>query len=117
MNLHEIELVAVVQPEIVDFQLADGIFIKSALFKKSGTVVPQHSHEYDHSSFIATGSARVWCDGEDMGEFVGPKSVFIKKRAKHTFMTTSPDTLILCIHNIERTGDIDIHDLHELHFP
>lgn len=117
MNISDIEFLEIAQPDVIDFQLSDGIFIKSALFKSDGSIIPQHSHEYDHSTFIATGSAHVWCDQEYLGEFQSPKSVFIKKLAKHTFMTSSPDTLILCIHNVERTGEIDIHELHELHFP
>lgn len=111
MTLYEVE-----QPSEMDFSLADGVFIKSANFKDAGTVVPQHSHTYDHSSFIATGSAKVWCEDEYLGEIIAPNSVFIKAMTKHTFITTSPNTLLLCIHNVSRSGDIDLHELHELKF-
>lgn len=117
MNLSEIKLEESEQPDEVDFSLADGIFIKSGLFKRANRIVPQHSHEYDHTSFIATGAVNAWCEDEFMGHFVAPASIFIKAHCKHTFQTTEPDTLVMCIHNISRTGMIDLHDLHEVSFP
>jgi len=102
------------EQEVIDFHLADDIFIKSGLFKDAGSVIKQHSHEYNHTSFIATGAVNVWCDGEYFGEYKSPIGILIKKHAKHTFITTEPNTTILCIHNISRNGMIEIHDLHEL---
>lgn len=117
MNLQDIELLETAQPDSVEFHLADGVFIKSGSFSKENTVVPQHSHEYDHTSFIAHGSVRAWCENEYLGVFTAPCSIFIKAHAKHTFQTLEPETLILCIHNIARNGSVDIHELHELSFP
>lgn len=117
MNLSDFKLEESEQPDEVDFSLADGIFIKSGLFKRANRLVPQHSHEHDHTSFIATGSVNAWCDDEYLGAFVAPASIFIKKHCKHTFLTLQENTLILCIHNISRSGIIDIHDLHEVTFP
>lgn len=105
------------EPEVMEFFLADDVFIKSGLFEEVGTRIPQHSHEYDHTSFIATGAVQVWCDDEYIGEYKSPTGVFIKKHAKHKFVTTEPNTTILCIHNIARNGTVDIHDLHELTMP
>lgn len=105
------------QPDEINFSLADDIFIKSGLFKKSGTVIPQHSHDYDHTSFIATGAVQAWCDDELLGIYTAPSSIFIKAKAKHTFLTTQDNTTILCIHNVSRNGMVDIHDLHNITFP
>lgn len=117
MTLDALELEPCEQPEEQNFQLADGIFIKAGLFKKEQTVIPQHSHEYDHTSFIATGAVDAWADDEYLGRFDAPAAIFIAAKRKHTFVTLKPDTQIFCIHNISRNGQIDIHDLHELHFP
>ena len=103
-----------IRPEVIEFHLADDIFIRSGYFKESGTIIPQHSHEYDHTSFIATGSIDAWCEGEYLGEYKSPCGFFIKKHTKHTFVTLEPNTTIMCIHNISRNGMIEIHDLHEL---
>jgi quercetin dioxygenase-like cupin family protein len=103
-----------IEPEVIEFHLADDIFIMSGSFKEVGTRIPQHSHEYDHTSFIATGAVEVWCDSQYLGEYKSPTGLLIKKNTKHTFMTTEENTTILCIHNISRNGMIEIHDLHEL---
>lgn len=117
MKLEDIELKPGVQPDEMDFSLADGVFVKSGQFKLAGSVIPQHSHDYDHTSFIASGGVHAWCEGAYLGHFKAPASVFIKAKHKHTFMTTEDNTTVLCIHNISRNGLVDIHDLHELHFP
>lgn len=106
----------IAQPGTIEFYLADDIFIKSGLFERIGTIIPQHSHEYDHTSFLALGVIEAWCDDEYLGIFEAPKGIFIKKHAKHTFRTLTEKTLILCIHNISRNGMLEIHDLHELSF-
>lgn len=117
MKLSDIEITEIEQPDSVEFHLADDVFIKSGSFSKENTVIPQHSHEYDHTSFIARGSVRAWCEDEYLGVFNAPCSIFIKAHAKHTFQTLEPETLILCIHNISRNGLVDIHELHELTLP
>lgn len=116
MKLDDLNFEESEQPDETNFSLADGIFIKSGLFKRANRIIPQHSHEYDHTSFIATGAIRAWCDGDYIGEYHAPVSIFIKKRCKHTFQTLRDNTLILCIHNISLTGMIDLHELHEVKF-
>lgn len=103
-----------IEPEVIEFYLADDVFVKSGLFKEVGTIIPQHSHEYDHTSFIATGAVHVWCDDQDLGEWKSPCGILIKKHTKHRFITLESNTTILCIHNIARNGMVEIHDLHEL---
>lgn len=116
MNLSDIQMTEGEQPDSIEFHLADDVFVKSGLFKNAGAIVPQHSHEFDHSTFIASGALRAWCDDEYLGEFKAPTSIFIKAKCKHTFITDEPNTLILCIHNISRNGIVDIHELHEVTF-
>ena len=119
MKLSDIEFKENSQIEVdeQEFYFADDIFIKSGTFEKAGSVIPQHSHEYDHTTFIASGSVHAWCDEEYLGIFIAPTGITIKRNCKHLFMTISDNTTILCIHNISRNGAVDIHDLHELTFP
>lgn len=100
--------------ESTEFHLADNVFVKSGLFKSAGSVIPQHSHTYEHNTFLATGSLLAWCDGVFMGEFHAPCAILIKAECKHTFETLEDNTLIYCIHNIAHSGDVDVHELHEL---
>lgn len=103
-----------IEPKVLEFYLADDVFIRSGTFEETGSRIPQHSHEYDHTTFIANGAVEVWCNKLYLGEFKAPCGFLIEKHKKHTFVTTQPNTTILCIHNISRNGMIEIHDLHEL---
>lgn len=102
------------QPPEIEWAIEDGIFIKQMYLEKKGTVVPQHSHEYDHVSMLAVGSVAVWVDGVLIGEMKAPKPITIKAHKKHTFMSLEDGTTIYCIHNISRTGEVDIHEEHQI---
>jgi hypothetical protein len=93
------------QPEKGAAILYGGVWVKPTIMPDAGMVVPQHSHRYDHVSFLATGSVRVWQDGEMTGEYQAPASICIPALKKHLFEILEPRTLILCIHNAER-GDL-----------
>lgn len=101
------------QPPEWEYLAPDGIFIKQMFLKDSGTVVPQHSHVYDHVSMLAVGSVRAWADEVLLGEFKAPYPIHIKARVKHTFLTLEPNTLIYCVHNV-RTQKVEIHEEHQL---
>jgi hypothetical protein len=93
-----------------DLVLHDGIMTKVILLKQAGTIVPQHSHKYDHSTVLASGSVRGWKDGVQIGDFVAPVPIFIEAGKQHTFMCLEKDTVILCIHRIDRTGEIEFSE-------
>ena len=88
----------------VEFSIADEIFIKQMYLKDAGMCVPQHSHKYDHTSMLATGSIRVWCDDVLIGDIKAPKPIEIKAGTKHTFMSLEPNTIVYCIHNTRDHG-------------
>jgi hypothetical protein len=100
------------QPEVVDIVLGDDLFAKQTLFPCAGTIQPQEAHEWDHVSFISHGSARVWCDGEMIGDFEAPHGLMIRAGVKHTFGTLADNTIVSCIHRIDRTGEIDLVEEH-----
>lgn len=102
------------QPYGKEYTAADGIFVKEMTIPRSGTLVPQHSHEYDHTSFLATGSIRAWADGVLLGEFTAPYPLFVKAGVKHSFLSLQDNSLILCLHNILRTGAVEVREEHNL---
>lgn len=112
----DMELEASEQPDSVEFSFEDGVFVKSGFFKLAGRIVPQHSHDYPHATFIATGSVAAWAGEEYLGEFHAPSHIPIKAKTKHLFKTLEDNTLIYCIHNVMRNGMVDIHELHEVSF-
>lgn len=80
--------------------LYGGVYVKEMLTPDAGTVIPQHSHHYDHLSYLAAGEVGVWRDGEYVGVFQAPAAIRIPAGAKHSFTTLKPYTLILCIHSV-----------------
>jgi hypothetical protein len=78
-----------------------GIFCKLWHVADAGTLLPQHAHEHDHISLIATGSVRVWQDDALLGDFYAPTAVKIPARALHKFLTLTDDVCIICIHNAD----------------
>lgn len=110
-NLVEVEL-----PDIPGFYGSDGVCIKPMIFKNAGVIAAQHSHKYAHTSYIATGAVRVWCEGRCVGDFLAPAGIEIKAETKHEFMSLLPNTTVLCIHNVGRTGEIEVVEEHALTF-
>jgi quercetin dioxygenase-like cupin family protein len=86
-----------------EYIAADNVFIKEMFMAKAGTFVPQHSHKYDHTSYVASGS--VLCEGK---EFHAPCPIFIQAGKRHNFVSLEDNTLVLCIHNIVRNGAVEI---------
>jgi hypothetical protein len=81
----------------------DGAFIKEMRIPYSGTIVPQHSHAYDHISYVAKG--KVLFEGKMVK---APTALMIPAGKKHMFQSLEDDCLILCIHNVSRTGSIEV---------
>ena len=100
------------QPEDLHYVLADDIYVKPILLKKAGMVMPQHSHTWDHATFIARGSVKLWAGSSFIGNLVAPTGVTVRAGVKHTFLALEPDTLVLCIHSVARTGEVEIEDEH-----
>lgn len=96
------------QPYGNEYMAADGVFIKEMTIPFAGTMVPQHSHEYDHTSFLARGS--VLCNGK---QYRAPCPIYIPAKQKHSFLSLVDDTLVLCIHNTMRTGKVEVHEEHQ----
>lgn len=85
-----------------DFHLADDVFIRHIVIAEAGSIVPQHAHRYDHTTFVAAGSLKAAADDRIIGVFSAPCGIFIKAGVKHTFYTLEPNTVLLCIHNAAR---------------
>lgn len=95
-------------PEGLEIYTEDGVFIKQMVLPRAGIHVPQHSHEYAHMSMLAVGSVEAYRDGELLGVFNAPTGIPIKARCMHRFVSLEP-SVIYCIHNITRAGEVEIH--------
>lgn len=102
------------QPPDISFSCVDDIFIKVMYVKDANTIIPQHSHKYDHTSMLAIGSVEIWANGKSIGQFKAPAAIPIRAHVKHRFLTLVPHTTIYCIHNVSRTGEVDIESEHQI---
>lgn len=104
---------ALVQPIQTNITLADGIFAKHILIQKAETWVPQHAHAWDHITLVSAGAIAVYRDDIYVGIFAAPKGLVIPANTKHAFQTLSDNTVISCIHRIDRTGEVDVVEEHQ----
>ena len=92
----------------VETTMADGVFIKQMVCEKAGTIVEQHVHAYDHTLLIGVGSFRVWKDGVHLGDFKAPKPLMIEAGTKHMLKSLEDNSIAYCIHNVSRTGEVEV---------
>lgn len=96
------------------YEMADGVVVVSNLFVKSGAFLPQHSHQYPHISFVAHGRVKMWQDGKYLGEFTKNAHIVIPEHTKHIHQAQEDGTIVLCIHRIDRTGEVEIAEAHQI---
>lgn len=101
------------QPKVSTFE-ADGIWTAQIVVALAGSLVPQHSHEYDHLTLLATGRVRVLEAGVVTGEYSAPAGIVIKAGVKHLFETLTDNVTIYCIHNVARLGRVEVRDEHQI---
>lgn len=102
------------QPVETDWTTMDGVFIKQILIKDAETYLPQHSHDFDHATMVAVGAVTVWKDSVFDRDYEAPTIIEIPAGVKHTFMSKVAGTVLYCIHRIDRTGEVEIKEHHEL---
>lgn len=105
--------VLVEQPTVTEFT-AGGLFVAHIEIAKAGTVVPQHSHRYEHLTFLARGSVRVARDGFAARDLAAPSTITVAANTKHLFETLTDDVLLLCVHNVSRAGAVEVVEEHQI---
>jgi mannose-6-phosphate isomerase-like protein (cupin superfamily) len=101
--------------ETLNHYLIDGVYIKPFVAKKTGTFMGQHSHTYDHATFVSSGSIRVFIDGEAMGDYEAGEVITIRAGKKHVLLALEDNTVAACIHNTH--GELEPHVAEEAEFP
>lgn len=111
----EIEHVAAEeQPHVIQLHDFDGVHVRQISVAKADSLLPQHSHTHPHMTTVAKGSVRVWKDGAMTGDFSAPSGIYIEAGVKHTFLTLEDDVILYCIHNVSRTGEIEVAEEHQI---
>lgn len=82
--------------------IADGVFTKMILIPTAGVFTQQEIHDYDHTTVLAYGSVAVWQDDSFRGVFTALAGIAIPAGTAHKFMATVDNTVLLCIHRLDR---------------
>jgi quercetin dioxygenase-like cupin family protein len=93
------------QPETISVHCYGGIYYKVWYVVDSGTIIPQHSHEYDHLTALMSGAVEVSRDGKAPDTYKAPATIEIPAGCKHAFRTILPHCVFACIHNADRLED------------
>ena len=88
------------QPISTEIRMADGVFVKTMVVRKKGTVIPQHSHKFSHTSCLVRGSVRLFAnsgtpDVDYMGIYIAPCGIVIEAGVKHLFETITDDVIVI----------------------
>jgi hypothetical protein len=88
------------QPYGIEVHSADGVWLKQTLVPRAGTVLPQHTHLWDHLTMIAVGSVLLWKDGVLDGRYDAPSGITIRAGVAHEVQTLTDNTVLWCIHGL-----------------
>jgi hypothetical protein len=105
------------QPITEALTIFEGIYCKAYTVPDAETLLPQHSHRWGHVTAVTSGAVRVWRDGVQLGDFHAPSLISIPAHMMHAFLTLTPATGLLCIHNAdhaEADGEPPIAEHHNL---
>lgn len=83
-----------------------GLYFRSVLLLNEGQVVTQHTHDYDHATYIGNGSVRLFVEGNVVGDFPAGRAVKVSANQKHHFVALEPNTRLTCVHIVERAEAI-----------
>ena len=90
-------------PEYIEFAEANGMWIRAYTMNKANTVGAQHVHTHDHITLLASGSVRLWQDGEEIGHYEAPALLTIPAGKRHAFMAVTDNVVLCCLHNLRGT--------------
>jgi quercetin dioxygenase-like cupin family protein len=92
----------------IQHHFGGGVYVKETHIPAMH-VLDQHSHKFDHLSFLASGRVLLEVGG-DSTIYDGPIMLTIKAGKRHK-VTTYTDTLWLCIHATNETDEDTIDEV------
>ena len=94
------------EPVIEFIDEVGGLYFRSILLRNRGDTAAQHTHEYDHVTYVGNGCVVAYADEECIGEVWAGHAIEIKAGIPHKFVAILPDTRLTCVHNVESANAI-----------
>lgn len=95
---------------IVKISYVHNVFVRMMHFEKANDHELSHKHEFDHITFLASGSLKILTNGEET-IFKAPHLIYIKKDVVHELFALEDNTVASCIHAITPTSNIVSPDM------
>ena len=83
-------------PPVETISIVGGIYFRAILLQ-SGMVVPQHTHNHDHATYVGSGSVRLWVNDLHAGDYSAGQAIEIKGGQEHLFMALEDNTRLACV--------------------
>jgi quercetin dioxygenase-like cupin family protein len=85
--------------EIVEFvEEVAGIYFRSVLLPYPGDFAIQHVHDYDHATYIGSGSVSFWAGSKFQGYYRAGQALEVKAGIEHKFQAMERNTRLTCVH-------------------
>lgn len=82
-----------------------GIYFRSTLLSK-GDIITQHTHDYDHATYVGSGAARLFINDIKSGDIQAGHAVKIAANTRHHFEALEPNTRLVCVHDVASAESI-----------
>lgn len=77
-----------------------GLYFRSICLANAGDAVPQHVHDHDHVTLVASGKARLWIEGAFVDDIEAFRPIVIEAGRQHVFQALVPETRLVCVHDV-----------------
>jgi quercetin dioxygenase-like cupin family protein len=95
---------------IVKISYVHNVFVRMMHFEKANDHELSHKHEFDHITFLASGTLKVLANGKET-IFKAPQLIYIKKDVVHELFALEDNTVASCIHTINVTDNMVSPDM------
>ena len=93
--------------------LVKNVYVRMINLPTVGSEVKGHSHPYDHMTLLSSGSVQVTCENLER-HIVAPCIFLTGALKKHSFVATSNDTVLSCVHVLrDEHGEILAEDAND----
>lgn len=79
-----------------------GICVRVMKLEKIGYMIPQHSHDFGHTTLIANGAAALFVDGVFQKDLYAPAVQYVRPHVDHVYQALMDNTILACISRQEK---------------
>jgi quercetin dioxygenase-like cupin family protein len=79
-----------------------GICVRVTKLEKVGYMVPQHSHEFGHTTLIASGAVAFFLEGQYVKDLVAPAIQYVEPNKQHVYQALMDNSVLACISKQEK---------------